>query len=156
MTIKEFIEKLRPMATEYAENNKLRIYDITFKQEKEGNILRISLDGDVTLEKCADVSRLVSAWLDEFEELIPYDHYTLEVSSPGGERSLKKIEDFACNIGKMCRITTKTKDASGRSRYKGRITAVSDSSVKIYTEEESQYFELPVVNISKANLEIEI
>ncbi len=155
--MQDFIELLRPKAEEFAARYNLRIYDITLLRERAGRVLRIYLDGAVTLEDCASVSRLVSAWLDEQDEtLIPYEHYQLEVSSLGVDRPLRSAEDFASRKGKLCRIQTKDKDATGRKRYKGRITDVSGGSVTIYTEEESVSFTIPISNIAKANVEIEI
>ena len=155
--MQDFIELLLPKAEEFAARYNLKIYDITFRKESTGRVLRIYIDGAVTLDDCAAISRLVSAWLDEQDEnFVPYEHYQLEVSSPGINRPLRSAEDFALQKGKMCRIQTKEKDNTGRKRYKGRITGILDGSVTIYAEDESVSFTIPVNSIAKANVETEI
>ena len=151
------IDLIRPVAESYAEQQNLKLYDLTLQREKNGRVLRVSLDGDVTLEKCATISRMLSAWLDEQpESLIPYDNYQLEVTSPGIDRPLKTQKDFASQLNKLVRIQTKDKDETGRRNYKGRITEVSDTAVTIYTEEESAQFTINIDNVKKANIEIEL
>ena len=151
------MELLRRQAESSAALYNLKVYDVTFRKEREGRVLRIYLDGYVTLDDCAAVSRLVSAWLDEQDEnFIPYDHYLLEVSSLGVNRPLRDADDFIAMKGKICRIQTKNKEIDGRKRYKGRITDVSDSSVTIYNKEENISFNIYIDNIAKASAEIEI
>ena len=155
--MQDFIDLLRPKAEEFAAQYNLRIYDITLRRERAGRVLRIYLDGDVSLENCAAISRLVSAWLDKQDEnFIPYEHYQLEVSSPGIDRPLRNAEDFISQKGKVCRIQTKEKDNMGRKRYKGRITDILGDNITIYAEEESVSFTIPINGIAKANVEIEI
>jgi len=134
--MQKFLDMLRCQSEQFAAQYNLNVYDVIFRREHTGRVLRIYLDGAVTMESCAAVSRLISRWLDEQdEELIPYEHYQLEVSSLGIDRPLRSAEEFAAQKGRVCRIQTKTKDSAGRKRYKGRITNVSDSAVTVYTEE---------------------
>jgi ribosome maturation factor RimP len=154
--MQNIIALLRPLAESYAAQHNLKLYDLAFRREQAGKVLRITLDGDVTLDKCATISRMLSAWIDEQPEgLIPYK-YHLEVSSPGVDRLLKSQEDFASQIGKLVRIQTKEKDQTGRRNYKGRLKAVTDIAVTIYTEEESAEFTIDIANVKKANVEIEL
>ena len=152
-----FMELLRGKAEGFAALYNLRVYDITFRKEQGGRVLRIYLDGAVTLDGCAAVSRLVSAWLDgQCEDFIPYDNYKLEVSSLGINRPLRSAEDFAAGKGRICRIQTKEKDSTGRKRYKGRITGVSEGSVTICSGEENAAFNIDIADIAKANIEAEL
>lgn len=81
----------------------LELVDVQFKQES-GWVLRIFIDQEtgVNVDDCASVSRQVATYL-EVEDLIPHA-YTLEVSSPGAERPLKRLEDFVRFSGKKVRI----------------------------------------------------
>ena len=151
------MELLRCQSELFAAQYNLKVYDITFRREHTGKVLRIYLDGAVTLEDCAAVSNLVSVWLDEQEEsFLPYGHYQLEISSLGVDRPLRSAEELAAQNGELCRIQTKEKDSMGRKRYRGRITDVSNSTVTIYTEEEHKSFTIHIGNIAKANVETEI
>ena len=80
------------------ENSGLKLYDIVTKKEHERNIFRVvvtSKDG-VNLDKCAEISRLISPILDIDEPM--GGKYNLEVSSPGIERKLKKPEHFIASF----------------------------------------------------------
>ena len=82
----------------------MELVEIQYRREGYGWVLRFFIDkeGGVTIDDCAMVSREISAYL-EVEDLL--DHaYTLEVSSPGLERPLKKREDFTRFAGRLARI----------------------------------------------------
>ncbi|MCW5212207.1 ribosome maturation factor RimP [Desulfobulbus sp. TB] len=81
----------------------LELVDVQFKQES-GWVLRIFIDQKtgVNVDDCASVSRQVATYL-EVEDVIQHA-YTLEVSSPGAERPLKRLEDFVRFSGKKVRI----------------------------------------------------
>jgi len=147
--VKQFVEKL-------LENSETEIFDVTFRREKGGRTLRVVLDSEAgaTLDECADVSREISNWLDE-ENIIKYDKYQLEVSTPGLERPLRNAADFNRFKGRLVSIVMKDKDETGRKNYKGRITDVEENIAKIYVDKESKEFEIDTEKIKKANLEIE-
>jgi ribosome maturation factor RimP len=155
--VQNFLEMLKSVATVAAANHNLDIYEITLRSESNGKVLRVSIDGNVTLDQCADISRAISHWIDSLpEDKIPYNNYTLEVSSLGLDRPLRSQKDFASQMGKLCSIQTKSKDTTGRKRYKGRVTEVTPDYVTIYTDEESKSFTLKIDDIAKANVEIEL
>ena len=86
------------------ENSGLKLYDIVTTKEHERNIFRVivtSKDG-VNLDKCAEISRLISPILDIDEPM--GGKYNLEVSSPGIERKLKKPEHFIASIGELVKV----------------------------------------------------
>ena len=152
----KFVDVIRTIAESAASDYGCTVVAISFKKEKEGYILRITIDGDkITLDTCADVSLKISEWLDNNADSIPYDGYILEVTSPGPDRALKSKEDFKKYIDKTVLIITKNKAADGRKRYLGRIIDVTDDAVKIYVEKESAEFTLELNDISKTRLEYE-
>ena len=81
----------------------LELVEVQFRRES-GWVLRLFIDRPegVTVDDCASVSRQVSSYL-EVEDLIA-QAYTLEVSSPGLERPLKRKEDFVRFSGRRARI----------------------------------------------------
>ena len=82
------------------------------------------------------------------------DHpYTLEVSSPGLTRPLKKREDFARHRGKLCKIVTKER-IEDKTEFKGKIVDVTDDKVEI--KGKIDVFTIPICAIKKANLEFEL
>ncbi|MCI5124488.1 MAG: ribosome maturation factor RimP [Candidatus Electrothrix sp. AR5] len=81
----------------------LELVEVQFRQES-GWILRLFVDRNegVNVDDCASVSRQVATYL-EVEDIIGRA-YTLEVSSPGAERPLKRVEDFIRFSGKKVRV----------------------------------------------------
>lgn len=88
-------------------------------------------DGTMTVEDCADVSRAVSALLD-VEDPIP-SNYLLEVSSPGLERPLVRIEDYQRFAGYETKLETAL-PIDGRKRWRGRILGTDGDRVRLDVE----------------------
>jgi len=108
----------RPIAEEMG----LELVEVQFRREA-GWVLRLFIDreqGGVHVDDCAAVSRQVSACL-EAEDLISHA-YTLEVSSPGAERPLKRLEDFVRFAGRRVRIKLK-EPVNGEYVFSGTLTA---------------------------------
>lgn len=108
----------------------MELVDLQFRREGHGWVLRLFIDieGGVTLDHCADVSREVGQCL-EVEDVI--DHaYHLEVSSPGVERPLKSLSDFERFAGKKARV--KLHEAiDGVKTFEGIIDPVEDELVSL-------------------------
>ena len=101
-------DRVRPVAARVAQAHGLEIFDVQFRREASGMVLRVQIDRpgpaataeeSVSVEDCAVVSRDLSAVLD-VEDVIP-TAYTLEVSSPGLDRPLRKAEDYRRFAGRL-------------------------------------------------------
>ena len=90
------------------------------------------LDGRMEIEDCAELSRALSAVLDVEDPIT--DEYNLEVSSPGIDRPLTRLEDFARWEGYEARIETE-EAIEGRRRFKGLLAGVEGSEVLIEIDE---------------------
>ena len=101
----------------------------------------------VNVDDCADVSRLLSAILD-VEDPLP-GRYTLEVSSPGLDRPLVRLEDYVRFAGFEARIEMH-RPFEGQRRYRGRLQGVDEASVKI--ECEGEVLAIPFSGIRRASL----
>ncbi len=99
-------------------------------------------DGTMTVEDCADVSRSVSALLD-VEDPIP-SNYQLEVSSPGLERPLVRIEDYQRFAGYEVKLETALL-IDGRKRWRGRIRGVDGEQIRLDVEGSEQAFEIAAI-----------
>src|SRR5574344_892930 len=111
------------------ENNRLKLYDIVTTKEHDRNIFRVivtSKDG-VNLDKCADISRLISPLLDI--EAPMNGIYNLEVSSPGIERKLKKKEHFIASVGELVKIKNYETEV-----FKGELLNADNEKVVVKTE----------------------
>jgi ribosome maturation factor RimP len=111
--------------------------------------LRLSIDrtGGVTLDECARVSRLTAPLLDASDPV--QGAYDLEVSSPGLERPVQKIGDFARFTGRQVRIRMAAGHA--RKRFTGSIVSVDASAVTLQGAD-GLLHALPFTEIEKANL----
>ena len=75
--------------------------------------------------------------------------YTVDVSSPGLERPLRKPDHFRGAVGR--RVALRTASAiDGRSRFRGRIVAAEDKTVRVATETEE--LDIPYEDLVRGNL----
>ena len=91
-------------------------------------LLRVYIDSEpgVTLADCERVSEQLGAFLD-VEDPLP-GSYVLEVSSPGFDRRLRKLEHFARFIGERARIELR-EPQDGRRRLTGRLAGVEGGAI---------------------------
>ena len=104
----------------------VELYDIETIKSDGHNLFRVyitSKDG-INLDKCAEISNLLSPILDVQNPL--YSKYTFEVSSPGIERKLKKIEHFEQAIGERVKI-----QLNDKKELKGLINSVEDKKIVV-------------------------
>jgi len=140
------------LAALLAEGEGMEIVDIDFRHEgsRGGRVLRLYLDkeGGPNMDDLSRVSRQLSELLDAQDTID--GAYTLEVSSPGINRPLKKPAHFARFVGK--RIRVRTRDLiDGRRSFLGILGQVVEDSV-ILTQEGKRY-QIPFSMIEKSNYE---
>ena len=82
----------------------------------------------ITVDHCAEVSRLISTLLEVDDPVS--SAYVLEVSSPGIDRPLMRIEDYSRFMGFEARIETGSL-IDGRRRFSGRIKGVDGELVQL-------------------------
>jgi ribosome maturation factor RimP len=106
-----------------------KLYDITTTKEHDRNIFRVlvTADGGISLDKCAEISRMISPILDVDEPMS--GEYILEVSSPGIERKLRKKEHFIASVGEKVKI----KDFATET-YKGELIFADNDKIVVKTE----------------------
>src|SRR5476649_20778 len=99
------VEKVRAIAERVAGGYGLEIFDVQFRREAPGMVLRVRIDkpgAGSTEEDCASVSRDLSAIFD-VEDVVP-TAYTLEVSSPGLDRPLRGLDDYRRFTGRLANV----------------------------------------------------
>ena len=131
----------------------IELVDVEFKKEGKNWVLRIFIDkeGGVTLEDCQKISRLTGD-LIEVEEIIE-PAYTMEVSSPGLNRVLKKEKDFIKFSGKKICVQCHA-PLNGRKKFNGTLKDFKNQSIHLEVDGELQT--IPISRVAKANLVIEI
>ena len=133
----------------------LSLWDMEFQKHGPSWLLRIYIDREgtgVTLDDCETVSRDLAAALD-VEDVIPHA-YTLEVSSPGLDRKLSKPEHFVRFTGSAVKVKT-YQLINGQKVFQGRLTGLAGDRVKVEINP-GQIVEIPMGDIAKASLEVEV
>lgn len=151
--IEKIIEEVRQLAEPMLQAQGFELVDVEYQRERQGWVLRIYIDrqGGVNIENCAEVNRELGTILD-VRDIIP-NAYTLEVSSPGLTRPLKKLDDFTRYQGRLVKIKT-WQPIGGRGKvFKGRLMGMEGE--KIILEVGSEVIAIPFPSIAKANLEID-
>ncbi|MFN2556681.1 MAG: ribosome maturation factor RimP [Nitriliruptorales bacterium] len=115
-------------------------------------LVRLVVDAEkgVDVESCAELSRRVSAVLDD-NDSIP-SSYTLQVTSPGIERPLRTPRDFARNVGRAVRIWTRPLEDGRREELAGVVTAVSEETVTLAAKGAEVALELADVDLGRVQL----
>lgn len=137
----------------------IELVDIEFGKVGRDAVLRLFIDkeGGVMLDDCADVSRELSMILD-VEDVISCN-YTLEVSSPGLDRPLKKPSDYERFTGRLIKVRTyePLQDDKGNKRktFLGKLEGLFDGVIRM-TLTEGQSASIPLERVAKANLEFEL
>jgi ribosome maturation factor RimP len=156
----EVIGQVRPIATRVAVSFGLEIFDVQFRREGSGMVLRIQIDRpgpaataeeSVSVEDCATVSRDLSAILD-VEDVIP-SAYTLEVSSPGLDRPLRSPDDYRRFTGRRAKLVTRA-PVDGQTFLRGTLGGFDDGHILIDGEDHKRH-RVPMDAIRRANLEVE-
>ena len=122
---------------------------VDFETVNGGQILRIYIDkGDlIDIEDCTKVSNHVYNVLSVETD---YDYERLEVSSPGLDRVIKKLNDFDRFKGEKIKIKTRFA-IENRKNFKGILSGTKGESIMIEVDNESLLIELE--NIDKARLD---
>ena len=121
---------------------------------KRNPTVRVYIDkpGGVTHDDCSAVSQAIETVLDA-DDLIPHS-YTLEVSSPGLERELFSLRDFARFAGHKAKVRTSA-EFDERKAFSGRIVGVEGDEV-IFEDRNHGILRFPFKAISKANLRVDL
>lgn len=126
----DLIERLTALVQPILEEEGLELVELVFKRGAKRSLLRFFIDkpGGVTLDDCSGLSAQLGDLLD-VEDLIPH-RYTLEVSSPGATRPLKRPEDYERFVGRLVNITTR-EPVEGLRHLMGRLVAYTDGRVSL-------------------------
>jgi ribosome maturation factor RimP len=117
---------IEPLAADHG----VDLYDV----ELVGGILRVLVDreGGVDIDVIGQLTRAVSARLDEIDPLP--GRYTLEVSSPGLERRLRRPEHYARSVG--TRVVVKTVPGTpGERRVEGELAGADDDGFEVRSDD---------------------
>jgi ribosome maturation factor RimP len=156
----DVVERVRAVAARVAGVHGLDIFDVQFRREASGMVLRVQIDRpgpastaeeSVSVEDCARVSRDLGTVLD-VEEIVP-TAYTLEVSSPGLDRPLRRADDYRRFAGRRAKLVVRPA-VDGQTFFKGRLGGMDGADVIVEGDDGRQH-RVPIDVITRANLEVE-
>lgn len=146
------IRRVWELAAPIAAREGLEILDVEFRREgsRGGRVLRLYLDkqGGPNVDDLSEVSRQLSELLDA-EDAVE-GTYTLEVSSPGINRPLKRPEDFLRFIGKRVRVRAREL-INGRRSFLGTLEEVLTDQITL--NQDGERYSIPFSLIERSNYE---
>ena len=130
------------------------LVDVEWGREGAAWVLRIFVDrpGGVTIDHCQELSRTIEPILDVEDFIEPA--YSLEVSSPGLDRPLRKVADFERFTGQRAHVKTfgPIETPTGpRKNWTGTLKGFKDGAVEV--EVDGALHRIPHDKIAKAHLE---
>ena len=127
----------------------MEILEVEYRRESAGWVLRIFIDSErgISVEDCAQVSRITGDLLDVADVIRP--SYNLEISSPGIDRPLRKLEHFQKYIGDIIEVRT-VSTIQNRRNFKGELKEASLDGVLI--ECDAMSYSIPMSLIERARL----
>lgn len=150
LSSEEIIEKVEAIVTPYLKEMSLELVDVEFILDGGFWYLRIFIEnllGEISIEDCSILSGKIDEEIDELIE----ERFFLEVSSPGIERPLKKIDDFVRFKGADIKVLLKHKLEDKKS-FKGKLKDVINQDEIIIATEEEENLSIPYKEIKKANI----
>jgi ribosome maturation factor RimP len=147
-------ERVRAIAERTAIDHGLELVHAEVAGPDNKPIVRVFIDkpNGVTHQDCAEVSLHIGTILD-VEDFI-HASYTLEVSSPGIERGLYKLQDYERFAGSLAKLKTR-KAVNGQRNFRGRLLGTDGADVLI-EDRTSGRVTIAFDVIAKANLEMDV
>ena len=146
--------KIEEIAQRVAESEGLELVEVEVKGGGVHRFVRISIDkpDGVTHGDCELMSQQVGTILD-VEDVVPGGRYTLEVSSPGVERKLLKLQDYERFQGKKAKVTLRD-PIEGRRNWEGTLAGIEEGLIRLDLER-GDPVRFSFEQVQKANLKFE-
>ncbi len=131
------LDQIKDIAAQVLEDNDLYLVDVELKGSTGNRVIWIYVEsesGNVSLDRCVDISREMNFLLDASGW--HGKKYALNVSSPGLDRPLRDIRQYHSNQGRNVRVTY-LKDGEEVSS-EGKLTGVTNDKITILTENKKE------------------
>jgi ribosome maturation factor RimP len=150
----QLLSAVTALTEQAAEGTGIEIADVELRGSGKARLLRIYIDkpAGVTHADCELISERLGTLLD-LKDVMPGDSYTLEVSSPGVERPLKKLRDFERVVGQDIKVSLR-EAVDGQKRVDGKLLGIAGDTIEVESES-GKDFRLALAQIQKANLKFQ-
>lgn len=130
-----YVKRTEEFLLRIQDKKEFEVVDVEFVKENNEYYLRVFADmdkeGGISIDDCVEISKMLNEWLDK-EDFIS-ETYTLEVSSPGLGRTLKKEKDFIRENGKEVEVKL-YKPVDGSKEYSGFLRNFDEHNITIEVE----------------------
>lgn len=142
-------EKIQALLQPTVEALGFELWGMEHLSQGRHSLLRLYIDAEsgVTVDDCAEVSRQVSGVMDVEDPIS--GEYTLEVSSPGVDRLLFKLEQYLGYVGEWIELRLRV-PFDGRRKFKGTLKGIEGEEVVIQVDNDE--FLLPLSAIDRAQV----
>ncbi|MFN2591290.1 MAG: ribosome maturation factor RimP [Candidatus Dormibacteria bacterium] len=156
-TVSQVAELVRPSLAHLG----IELCDLEWHQSESSprsrGLLRLVIDrpGGITLDDCERVSTAVGAVLDAYDPIVA--RYSLEVSSPGAERPLRRSEEWLAAVGR--RVNIHSQAGESEVVVEGRLLSVTDESIEVEAREgrnRRRVVAVPRADILSARIAVDI
>lgn len=126
------------------------LWGVEYISQGRHSVLRVYIEAEtgITVEDCARVSEQVSSVLDVEDPIT--GEYALEVSSPGMDRLLFRLDQYPAYVGEVLELRLRT-PFEGRRKFKGVLTGIEGEDVVIRVDDHE--YLLPHSAVDKARIE---
>ena len=143
------LEQLQALLAPVVEALGYECWGVEFLSQGRHSLLRVYIDhaNGVLVDDCEKISRQISGVLDVEDPIS--SEYTLEVSSPGMDRPLFTLEQFARHAGELVKIKLRS-PFEGRRNFQGLLRGAEEQDVVVLVDDHE--YLLPIDLIDKANI----
>jgi ribosome maturation factor RimP len=144
--LKQLEDILRPVV----EGLGFEYWGIEYRSQGHHSKLRVfieDVENGISIEDCEKVSRQISGVMDVEDPI--QSEYTLEVSSPGMDRPLFRLEHYEAFAGQQVQIRLRMA-FEGRRKFNGLIKGVEGDDVVVIVDDHE--YLLPFDSIERAHI----
>tara|TARA_R110002124_G_scaffold101997_3_gene249860 strand:+ start:7068 stop:7523 length:456 start_codon:yes stop_codon:yes gene_type:complete len=129
------------------------LWGVEYVAQGKHSVVRVYIDSPagISVDDCATVSTQVSSIFDVEDPVA--GEYTLEVSSPGMDRLLFTLEQYAGYVGEVVELRLRSA-FEGRRRFKGVLKGIEGDDVVVQVDDHE--FLLPYGAIEKARVQLRV
>ena len=152
MSVEGSVEHIISVLEKRALGHDIDIVDVEVVGSTKAPVVRVRIDHanedgkTISLDEVAAETGWISDALDEID-VFP-GSFTLEVSSPGMDRSLRRVRDFERFSGSQ--VSLQTTALEGRRRYTGKLLGIQENIVSL--ESDGMTYDIPLTEIKKCTL----
>ena len=146
-------DKLHERLAPVVEALEFELWGLEYLSQGRHSTLRLYIESEngIQVDDCARVSEQVGAVLDVEEPIS--GEYTLEVSSPGMDRRLFRVEQCAAYVGEEIEVKLR-RAFDGRRKFRGTLRGVEDGDIVVLVDDHE--YLLPFGDVDRAQLVLRI